>query len=134
MGRLQLDMNVNDVLFALSDGVPGSIHVVMDSIRHGEEIDPDNAFKSWGFALNLDALGVYGSRIWMLYKDVCRENLAHTIGILRSVQLGIVPSDELNQAIDGEKKLDVMGTLEKVCEQLPQFNVGYTYTDGLGAK
>lgn len=128
MSRLKLDMNFNDILFTLSDGVPGAIHVIMDSLKHGEEIDPDNGFKAWGFALNLDALNVYGSRIWMLHKDVCNENLAHTIGMARSVQLGIVTADELNEAINGNKKLDVEATLEKVCEQLPRFNSKYNCT------
>ena len=26
--------------------------------------------------MDLDSLGIYGSDIWMLYKDVCGENLA----------------------------------------------------------
>ena len=132
MSRLKLEMSFNDILWALSDGNPGAINVIIESMKHNEDIDPENAFKGYGFALFLDSLEIYGSRIWMLYKDVCRENLAHTIGVVRSVQLGIVPADELNQAINGEKKLDVMGTLEKVCKELPQFNVGYTYTGGLG--
>ena len=122
MSRLKLDMNFNDILFAVSDGNPGAINVIVESLKHGEAIDPDNGFKAWGFVLNLDGLGIYASRVWMLYKDVCRENLAHAIGIARSVQLGIVTVDELNEAIDGKRKLDVEATLEKVCEQLPRFN------------
>ena len=125
MSRLKLDMNFNDILFAVSDGNPGAIRVIMDSLKHGEEIDPDNGFKAWGFVLNLDGLGIYSNRVWMLYKDVCRENLAHAIGMARSVQLGIVTADELNEAIDGKKTLDVESTLDKVCEQLPRFNRQY---------
>jgi hypothetical protein len=128
MSRLKLDMGFNDILFAMSKGNPGAINVIMDSLKHGEEIDPDNGFKSWGLAINLDTVGVYDSRIWMLYKDVCRENLAHTIGMARSVQLGIVTAEELHQAIEGKRTIDVEATLAKVCEQLPRFNKEYHCT------
>ncbi len=128
MSRLKLDMQFNDIIWTLSEGVPGAINVIVESMKHGEEIDPDNVFKAWGFALFLDSLEVYGRRVWMLFKDVCRENLAHTIGMVRSVQLGIVPIEELNQAIDGTINIDVEATLDKVCEELPKFNRQYHCT------
>jgi hypothetical protein len=128
VSKLKLDMGFNDVLWTLSEGNPGAINVIMESMKHGEEIDPENHFKGWGFALHLDALGIYGGRVWMLYKDVCRENLAHAIGMVRSVQLGIIPIEELNQAIDGKGKIDVDAMMEKVREELPRFNSEYHCT------
>ena len=53
--------------------------------------------------LQLDIHGIYGHRVWMLYKDVCRQNLVDMIGILRAVQLGILPEATLNRAIDGDR-------------------------------
>lgn len=126
MSRLNLGMHLNDVLWAISEGNPGAIHVIMDGMRYGESIDPDNAFQGYGLPLHLDEFQIYGSRVWMLYKDVCRENLAHTIGTLRSVQLGITSLDDLNSAIDGNNKINLEDVLNRVCKELPRFRVNFT--------
>lgn len=123
MAKLKLEMHLNDALFALSEGVPGAITVMMDSLRYGDQIDPDNGFGVWGFMLNLDQMGIYGCRIWRLYKDVCGENLAKSIAMVRSVQMGILTAEELNSAIDGKGRIDVDRTADLLKEQLPNFQV-----------
>lgn len=120
MSRLRLDMNFNDVLFALSDGAPGAITVIMDAFRHGDDIDPEG-MGAWGFVLNLDMMEIYGPRIWMLYKDLCGENLSHTIALVRSVQMGVLHAETLNAAIDGKGSIHIERTLEKLKERLPSF-------------
>ena len=126
MSRINLCMQINDVLWAMSEGNPGAIYVIMEGYRHGEYIDPDNVWRQWAFLLHLDEFQIYGSRIWMLYKDVCKENLAHTIGAVRSVQLGITSLDDLNSAINGNSKIDLEDALNRVCKELPEFRVNYT--------
>lgn len=71
----------------------------------------------------MDTLGIYGSRIWMLYKDVCGEDLVKTIAILRSYQLGFLNEVELNFAIDNYGRgVDVDRLMEKVTDHLTNFN------------
>jgi hypothetical protein len=125
MSRLRLEMNFNDMLFVLSEGVPGAITVIMDAFRHGDDIDPEG-MGAWGFVLNLDMMEIYGSRIWMLYKDVCRENLSHAIAMVRSVQMGVINAEDLNAAIDGRGRLDVDRTVERLKEKLPNFQLSST--------
>lgn len=120
MSKLKLDMNINDALFALSEGVPGAMTVMMDGFRHGDVIDPDG-MGGWGFLLNLDMMGIYGSRIWMLHKDVCKENLSCTMGLVRSVQMGVIQAETLNAAIDGKGCIHVERTIDKLREKLPNF-------------
>lgn len=121
MSRLKLEMGLNDMLFALGEGNPGAITVMMDSIKENKSIDPDNWAGPLGMILNLDMCGVYGSRIWGLYKRVCGERLPQTAAVLRAVQLGIIARMELDGAIDETMKLDVDKVCRKVAEELPNF-------------
>lgn len=125
MSRLRLEMNFNDMLFVLSEGVPGAITVIMDAFRKGDEVDPDG-MGAWGFVINLDMMEIYGSRIWMLYKDVCGENISNTIAMVRSVQMGVINAEDLNAAIDGRGRLDVERTVKRLKEKLPNFQPSST--------
>ena len=108
----QLDTNVNDVLFRMSEGNPGAINVLMDGFKESERIDPDNWAGPWGMAVNLDHLGIYGSRIWILYKDVCGEYIARTIA-----------KEELESAMERKSTLDVPSILDKIKAELPNLQV-----------
>jgi hypothetical protein len=76
---------------------------------------------AWGFILNLDQMEIYGRRIWMLYKDVCGESIAKAIGMVRSVQMGVLTAETLNAAIDGTGSVHVERTIDKLKEKLPNF-------------
>ena len=122
MSRL-IGMNTNDMVFALSEGNPGAINVIMDSIHSSKEIDPDNCAGEFGTIINLDMCEVYGRRIWMLFKDVCGERLGRTAAMLRAVQLGIISREQLDDAIDGKTELNVDEICQKVSSELPNFKM-----------
>jgi len=115
---------MRDTVAALSQGHPAAFDILIQSFEHGHRIDPSDWAGSFGFSIGLDTYAIYGNRICMLYKDVCRDNLSHTIALLRSVHLGIISQDTLNHAIDNRGDgLDVIGTVAKVKERLPRFIV-----------
>jgi len=114
---------INDMVIAMSDGNPGAITVLMDSILSSKEIDPDNWVGELGMIMNLEMCEVYGSRIWMLFKDVCGERLGRTAAMLRAVQLGIISRVQLDDAIDGKTQLDVDEICQKVSFELPSFKM-----------
>jgi len=122
MSRLKLEMSINDALFAMSDGNPGAISVLMESIGRNQQIDPDSGLGELGLVLNLDHLEVYGPRIWMLYKDLCGEDLPRTTAVVRAVQLGILPRETLDEAIDGKTTIDIEDIVKRVQTELPDFN------------
>lgn len=123
MARIKLEMHINDALFAMSEGNPGAINVLLDSAKRNPEIDPTNAFGPWGLMVNLDELEIYGPRIWRLYKDLCGEDLPRTTAMARAVQLGIISRETLDQAIDGKEKIDIKEVTDKVREELPDFMI-----------
>jgi hypothetical protein len=113
-----------DMIVKMSEGNPGAINVRMQLITKTPTIDPQSCISGLGPILMLDSYNIYGSRIWMLYKDVCNENIATTIAIIRAAQLGIITKSTLNTAIDNYGKgIDVNTIISKVKEELPNFNI-----------
>lgn len=129
--RIQLDMNMVEVVVTMSEGDLRVAPICADALRHGKFIDPDNAFEGFGALLDLDTHGIYGSRIYMLWNDVCKRNLAHMLAVLRADQMGQLAgcSDRVIQhAIDNHGEgLDLPAVLVAVKEALPNFNIDYTY-------
>ena len=100
MIRLVLEDTPFDVLQKMTEGNPGALNVCMDIMEKGNQIDPDSALGGLRALLTLDACQIYAARIWMLYKDVCGEELVKIIAILRAYQLGLLDLGKLNHAID----------------------------------
>lgn len=98
--RIELTDSLMSMMMKMVDGNPGAINVLMRTIKEGPSIDPDCAFGEMGAILSLDTLDVYGSDIWILYKDVCGNDLTLMLALIRSVHLGIMPEHELKRAIE----------------------------------
>lgn len=121
---LSLQDNTTTIMTKMSQGNPGAAKVCAQMIAHGRTIDPENALGAYGGFLTLDGLGVYRDRIWMLYKEVCGENITNTLGVLRAYQLGIITDTVLNHAIDNYGEgLDLIDVVNQVREQLPSFGL-----------
>ncbi len=104
-----------------ADGyVAGAVQVCFDVFARGAEIDPD-AFAPVATLVSLDFLGVYEERLWMLYSDVCGQDLSVLFGVVRAWQLGFLSAEALNAAIDQDVVLDFEDLLAKVQAELPDF-------------
>jgi hypothetical protein len=126
MSRINLEDSMVDIVTKMSEGNPGAISVCTKFLQCAQQVDPDNMFGGVGPIMMLDTYGMYGSKIWMLYKDVCNENIAHTIGMIRATQLGIVDVRNLNYAINNRGRgIDVKEIMSKVNHKLPLFDINY---------
>lgn len=128
MARIQLADRVGSALSKMSDGNIGAITVLGRIIKEGGAIDPDDLMGGFGNVLSLDTIGLYGSSIWLLYKDICGEDLRMMVGVLRAWQLGFISDRELRRAVEGARaglenppKIDVSALVAKVEEKLPAF-------------
>ena len=122
--RITIADNFVSAAMKLGEGNPGALTVMMKFIDKAPIIDPDDFMGSFGALLSLDGYGIYGSRIWMLYKDVCEQDLNATLGMLRAVQMGIIHPTKLHHAINNHGKgLDVADTLTKLKARLPNFAI-----------
>lgn len=121
--RIELTDTSMSATMKICEGNPGAMSVCVELFKNGDKIDPDAALGGLSCLLSLDTHSIYGSHIWMLYKDVCGENITKTIAVLRSVQLGFLSEEKLHAAIinrgDG---IDVENLYDRVKIQLPKFD------------
>lgn len=120
--RINLTDDLVSVIIKLSEGNLGAVRVCTELFKEGARIDPDAFGGPLAHLLSLDSYGIYGSRIWMLYKDCCKENLVHVIAALRAIQLGLFPESKLKYAIENSGDgLNPVALFDAVCERLPNF-------------
>lgn len=102
MSRIELTDTGKDMLLKLAEGNPDAATALMAILRDGTVIDPQAWSGNGGLAaiISLDEYGIYGGRIWCLYKDVCNEDSLKCIAVLRAVQCGIITREQLNRAVD----------------------------------
>jgi hypothetical protein len=109
--RLSLDDNTMTAIMKMAGGNPGAVRICVELLKSEEVLNGISALMS------LDSLGIYESRIWLLYKDVCRESLDNMIACLRAWQFGILTELQITQAIDGHHAINVDNIVELVREQ-----------------
>lgn len=121
--RIELTDTIPDIIEKMSEGNIGAMSVCMKLMEDGAKIDPQAFMGGVGILLSLDALGIYGSRIWMLYKYVCGQSPPKMVGVLRAHQLGFISKFDLTYSIDNPQSIDVDSLCEKVVEELGVFNL-----------
>lgn len=111
-----------DVLVDFAEGNTGACVALGELVKAAPTVDPDSAFGPWCPLFSLDNLDVYGSRIWIFYKDVCGQDVTTMLALMRANQLGFVSCNAISQAIDGDRTaLDIPALVAKVKERLPAF-------------
>lgn len=120
--RITMQMSLQDVVFEMSEGNPGAINVIMSLLT--ENVDPDNALGGLGSVLLLDTFNIYGSNIWILFKDLGRGNVARAAAIVRGCQLGIISPAELSTMLADSRSVDpskIDEVVASVRARLPNF-------------
>lgn len=112
---------MNELILKIVQGNPGALTVCIEMMKNGERIDPDAAHPILSI-FHLDALGLRGPSVWVLYKDVCGQNIARTLLMLRANQLGFLSAVQIHEAIDRARTLDFEALAASVKQELPAFN------------
>lgn len=130
MGRIEFNDSFLDIIYKMSEGNPGAVNVMMMLFQNKEEIDPQSALGGFGAILSLDTHEIYGSNIWVFYKDVCGQDLETMIGCERAVQLGLRSSGWLKNMINCDREArhiteaereDIILAVSEVKKILPKF-------------
>ncbi len=125
--KIELTDTLQEVLFKMSEGNPGALTVCINILKAAPTIDPDNAMEALGPILSLDALGLYGSKIWILFKYVCESELPAMLAVLRGWQFGFISGEQIMHAVNNHGAgLNVQAIYAKVVERLPNFFVKKT--------
>lgn len=132
--RIELSDTFESACIKLAEGNPGALRVIADLAKYSTTVDPQCFWGELGPLISLDTHGIYGSRIWMLYTDVCggggsdvAANIVTSIkmlAVIRACQLGLLSVDKLNHAIDNRGDgIDVDAILDAVKGRLVGFCV-----------
>lgn len=128
MSRINLQDSTMDAVIKMSDGNPGAMNVLMEILSKGKYIDPNDPMQGLGSVLMLDTLEIYGTDIYVLHNDICERNLARTLAVIRSTQLGFFDGSILKNACSrqdysGKEMIPVHTLYMKVKERLPNFDL-----------
>ena len=125
--RIQKSMSKVDVIYVMGGENIDSLRALTELTVGAVEIDPDKISGALNSILVLDGLGIYDERIGILYKDVCKCNLAKMIAVLhayRLFQIAGVTKKSLNHAIEnGGEGLDLDAIVEAVKKRIPKFDL-----------
>jgi hypothetical protein len=130
MSKIKLEDDFITMFTKMSEGNIGGLTVLMSLFKETPTIDPQSGLGGLGPILMMDDMGIYGSHIWILFKDICGENIHSMIALLRAHQLGFVSEAQLKSAINTcemgrrgnrEPLFDIPAIVAKVQEELVDF-------------
>lgn len=122
--RILLDKPLVQCVLDMSEGNPGAITALVTVLEVGSAVDPDNVFGGFSALMTFDTAGIYGSDIWILYKDVCNQSATRLIALARSAQLGFCSYQELRSFVQASFSVDqarIDELIAAVRERLPKF-------------
>lgn len=125
--RISADDTMQQGIMKMVEGNPGAVNVCVDLLKFGQDVNPEAGLTSgMVYIMTLDLLQIYGSRIWMLYKDVCGESISKMVAVLVAGANEIITQKELDLAIDGTGlRLDLETLIDTVVEQYPELGIAY---------
>lgn len=125
MSKIKLTDTILDITVKLCEGNAGAATVLVKIVKETKSIDPQSCLECIGPLIHLDDLGIYGSNIWILYKDRCEQNINKLIALLRASQLGIISREKII-CLSQERSFDsgfedLTEIYNKVKERLSEF-------------
>lgn len=125
MPLIDLNDTGTDVIMKMAQGNPGALSCCVELMKHNAQIDPENAFSSYGAMLLLDQENIRGVNLYILWNDICKRDTRDLVMLVRATQLGFLSREkltELSQDVPGQRNtFDYSAVDAKVCERLEHF-------------
>ena len=121
--------SLQEMIYKIAKGNPGARAVTNMILQRGNNIDP---YASYVVAhKSLYNWNITGEDIWLMYKDLCGEDLTRMLGMIRAVELGFLTPVSLKRQINMARDPNLMpidDLLKRVKESLPQMIIHYQYS------
>lgn len=88
--RITANMSVQDMLITMCDGNPGALTCMMEMIQ-------DNPMTGMLNILLFDSMGIYGSKIYMVWNDCCGRDMEKFKETLRAFREGKFTEEEIHE-------------------------------------
>lgn len=94
MAKLKATDTTMDAALKMSEGNPGALQVVMNLMQ-----DPN----PHGFMrlLSCDSIGLYGSKLYMLWNDCCGRNMVKFNAVIDAWQQGRISTETIMEHVSG---------------------------------
>lgn len=129
--RIALEDSFLEIVCKMANGNPGAISAIAACSSIAADVDPDSVWGPFGPVISLDLLQIYEDKIWILFKDSCRQNAAAMVALLRAHQMGLITSAELQNAVRYDckplTKERVTEIYLKLKKELPRFDPNSTF-------
>jgi hypothetical protein len=124
--RLELNDSALTSMIKFAGGNPGAISVLTKLVTTIDQIDPESPFGPFMPLILLDNLDIYEEKIWILYKDVCEEDIVDVVVVLRANQLGFISNQTISNVMETRGEvIDIEDLRAKVKSKLPRFNLDF---------
>lgn len=123
--RISRPMSLAEMIQAIAGGNIGALSACVSLVERTPVVDPEDLLGVFGPILDLDRLNIYGDDIWLLYKNVCGENVNVLLAVLRANQMGLgsATQDAIKLAISNcGEGLDLVQVMKDVRKALPNFD------------
>lgn len=87
--RITADMSVQDILITMSEGNPGALTCMMQMMTS----DPMALLD----ILLFDSMGIYGSKIYMVWNDCCGRDMAKFKETIQAFREGKFTEEEIHE-------------------------------------
>lgn len=74
--RIGPSCTVVEAVLAMSDGNPGAAVVMTQLVKYSTDKQEKGPWPSLSYLLDLDEAGLYGSDVWVAFKDLCGQDIA----------------------------------------------------------
>lgn len=88
--RITANMSVQDMLITMCDGNPGALTCMMKMIQ-------DDHMTGMLDILLFDSMGIYGSKIYMIWNDCCGRDMEKFKETLRAFREGKFTEEEIHE-------------------------------------
>ena len=99
MPKLTMNTPLIDMVSIMSEGNPGAVHVITQLVKTSQV----GIIK----VLTLDELEIYGSDIWVLFKDCCNESTLKVTDVLTATLSGKISVEQLKEYIESGKEIEL---------------------------
>ena len=123
--KLTLDMTGRESIVLMCDGNPGALNVLLELVDKNAIVDTDSVLGFMTTMCGMDESGIYGSDIWILYKDICGSDVVMLMALFRGKQMGLIREEDIlhdMRCATHMRKLDIQDVYDRVVEVLPNFN------------
>ena len=95
MSKIRLDDQAMEVVVKMAEGNAGAATLVIKLLQD----DPMNLVT---VILALDTIGLYGSKLYMLWNDSCDRNLSKLKDVMEAWRVGEITEESIHKAVSGQ--------------------------------